>query len=168
MTKAITGLPRRDFLGLAWAGLGLLSAAGTGYIGLRFLTSQATEGEFGSVITVGRVDDFPPHTVTAFPNAKFYLARRDDGGFLALSHKCTHLACVVLWHEAEGRFYCPCHGSRFEQEGTVLNRPASRPLARFPVVFDDQYVLVDTGTLIERDRVEAEDAAYPAEQEAAP
>jgi cytochrome b6-f complex iron-sulfur subunit len=167
MTKESFNIPRRDFLGRAWAGLGLLAAVATGYIGLRYLTSQTTEDEFGRVITAGLVGDFPPNTVTAFPNGKFYLARRDDGGFLALHHKCTHLACVVLWREAERQFYCPCHGSRFQPDGTVLNRPASRSLARFPIGFEDNYVLVDTSTLIKRDRVDAGDVAYPAEQGAA-
>jgi cytochrome b6-f complex iron-sulfur subunit len=145
--------------------MGLLAALGTGYVGLRYLTSQTSESEFGSVIIAGEVADFPPGTVTAFPNGKFYLARGADGGFLALYQKCTHLACVVLWHETDGQFYCPCHGSRFLADGTVLNRPATRSLTRFPVRFDGDAVSVDTGTPIERDTVTAEDIAYPGASE---
>ena len=157
-------MPRRDFLSRLWAGLGVLAASVTGYIGLRFLASQTSGDEFGGVITVGAVDDFLPGTVTAFSSGRFYLARMADGGFLALHFRCTHLACVVLWHEAEGQFYCPCHGSRFHRDGTVLNRPALRSLRRFPVTFEDGQVLVNTGTLIERDTVQASDVAYPDSQ----
>lgn len=160
-------MPRRDFLTTAWTGLILLAAAGTGYVGLRFLTSQPTKGEFGGIITAGIVDDFAPNTVTAFPSAKFYLVRGDDGGFLALYHKCTHLACVLLWREAEHQFYCPCHGSRFCSDGAVLNHPATETLARFPISFEDNYVLVDTSVPIARDRVDKSDIVYPDKQEAA-
>ncbi|MBZ0291097.1 MAG: Rieske 2Fe-2S domain-containing protein [Anaerolineae bacterium] len=156
-------MPRRDFLSRVWAGLGLAAAAGSGYVGLRFLASQTAEGNFGGVVTAGMVEDFPLNTVTPFPNARFFLVRQDDGGFLALYHKCTHLACTLLWRETDDEFYCPCHGSRFQADGRVHNRPASRSLSCFPVSFEGDTVLVDTGSLIERDQVEPGDIVYPSE-----
>ncbi len=156
-------IPRRDFLGLAWGGVTLLAALGSGYVGLRFLSSQVEDSAFGTVITAGLVADFPPGSVTAFNNGRFYLVRGADGGFLALYHKCTHLACVVLWHEAEGQFYCPCHGSRFEADGKVLNRPATRSLHRFPVTIEDGDVLVDTGTPITHEEIGPDEIVYPPE-----
>lgn len=159
-------MPRRDFLGLAWGGMTFLAAAGSGYIGLRFLESRVADGEFGGVIDAGPAADFPAGTVTPFNNGKFYLVRLPDEGFLALYHKCTHLACVVLWDEAAGQFYCPCHGSRFETDGAVLNRPATLPLTRFPVTLEDDQVLVDTGAPIARTQVEPADIVYPGTEEA--
>ncbi|MBN2469149.1 MAG: Rieske 2Fe-2S domain-containing protein [Anaerolineae bacterium] len=156
-------MPRRDFLGVAWGGMTLLAALGSGYVGLRYLTSQVEDSGFGTVITAGLVEDFPPNSVTAFNNGRFYLVRREDGGFLALYHKCTHLACVVLWHEGEGQFYCPCHGSRFEADGKVLNRPATRSLHRFPVTIEGGDVLVDTGTTITDEEIGPDEIAYPPE-----
>jgi len=166
MSDHSTDLPRRDFLGLAWGGMALLAAAGMGYVGLRFLTSDSEEGEFGGIISAGPVADTPPNSVTAFYNGHFYLVRLADGGLLALYHKCTHLACVVLWHEADGEFYCPCHGSRFRPDGTVLNQPASESLVRFPVTIEGDQILVDTGTFISRETIEPGDIVYPAGQEA--
>jgi cytochrome b6-f complex iron-sulfur subunit len=165
MSDSHADMPRRDFLGLAWGGMALLAAAGTGFVGLRFLASRHVDDELGGIITAGAVDDFPPNSVTPFNTGRFYLVRQADGGFICLSHKCTHLACVVLWHAADEQFYCPCHGSRFSPDGTVLNQPATQPLARFPVTIEDDQVLVDTGTLIRREVVEPEDIAYPDEQE---
>jgi glycine/D-amino acid oxidase-like deaminating enzyme/nitrite reductase/ring-hydroxylating ferredoxin subunit len=56
---------------------------------------------------------------------------RDRAGVLhALSPVCTHLGCDVRWNAAEGSWDCPCHGSRFDQEGRVLNGPASTELER--------------------------------------
>jgi glycine/D-amino acid oxidase-like deaminating enzyme/nitrite reductase/ring-hydroxylating ferredoxin subunit len=52
-------------------------------------------------------------------------AYRDDGGTCHLrSAKCPHLGGVVAWNPAERTWDCPCHGSRFDAYGRVLNGPA--------------------------------------------
>ena len=56
------------------------------------------------------------------------LSRDDDGTLHALSARCTHLGCLVKWNHAERSWDCPCHGSRFGQDGRVLEGPAVRPL----------------------------------------
>ena len=46
----------------------------------------------------------------------------------AVSARCTHLGCLVAFNEAETAWECPCHGSRFDIAGKVLQGPARRPL----------------------------------------
>jgi Rieske Fe-S protein len=48
----------------------------------------------------------------------------------ALSARCTHLGCIVAFNDAETAWQCPCHGSRFAVDGSVIQGPANRPLER--------------------------------------
>ncbi|WP_240359857.1 ubiquinol-cytochrome c reductase iron-sulfur subunit [Pyxidicoccus trucidator] len=56
------------------------------------------------------------------------------GCYAALWRICTHGDCAVGWKPADGVLECPCHGSRFGQDGRVLTGPATRPLTAFPAV----------------------------------
>lgn len=55
--------------------------------------------------------------------------RTASGELIAVSPICTHLKCVVHWNAGESTWDCPCHGSRFAADGSVLEGPAIRPLA---------------------------------------
>jgi cytochrome b6-f complex iron-sulfur subunit len=153
-------LSRRDFLRIAWAITGGAAVMGTGAMALRFLAPKVVEGEFGSVFTVGAVEEFPAGSVTPVTLGRFYLVRQADGGFVALYRKCTHLGCAVPWEPAEQQFVCPCHASRFEMDGQVINAPAPRPLDRFAVIIEGDIVKVDTGEAISRDNTTPDEAVY--------
>lgn len=57
-------------------------------------------------------------------------AFRDDTGLLHLvSALCPHRGCTVGFNDAEKTWECPCHGSRFAPDGTLLQGPAAEPLA---------------------------------------
>jgi len=153
-------LSRRDFLKIAWAASGALALAAGGALSLNFFAPKIIEGAFGGVFKLGAVDDFPLGSVTPITNGRFYLVRQQDGGFVALYQKCTHLGCAVPWNAELRQFVCPCHASAFEMDGTVINPPAPRPLDRFVVTITDGQVSVDTGQRIERDAASPADAVY--------
>ncbi|HEX4915701.1 MAG TPA: Rieske (2Fe-2S) protein, partial [Vicinamibacterales bacterium] len=64
----------------------------------------------------------------------FLLARVDDATYAAIDATCSHQSCTVTG--ADGTTYvCPCHGSRYDRNGRVLQGPATASLRRFATAF---------------------------------
>ena len=61
-----------------------------------------------------------------FGQAAIY--RDEEGRLHELSARCPHLGCIVSWNSAERTWDCPCHGSRFDHRGAVIQGPAVDPL----------------------------------------
>ena len=56
---------------------------------------------------------------------------RDESGVAhGVSLRCTHLGCLLHFNAAERSWDCPCHGSRFDVDGSVLAGPAVEALER--------------------------------------
>lgn len=134
-------ISRRDFLKLARDGFLYLSGALTLGGLLRFLdydSNPAPETEFD----LGPALNFPLNSRTLLSNPQAVLLHTENG-FSALSLICTHLGCTVK-QKTDG-FTCPCHGSRFDSNGTVTNGPAEKPLQSLRVeVTDEGYLKLFT------------------------
>jgi menaquinol-cytochrome c reductase iron-sulfur subunit len=63
-------------------------------------------------------------------------------GVEVLSAICPHLGCEVAWNGAEGKFFCPCHGSVFAPDGAHISGPAPRGMDTLPVKILDGDLLV--------------------------
>jgi Rieske Fe-S protein len=51
-----------------------------------------------------------------------------DGNATAVSARCTHRGCIVRFDDADQQWECPCHGSRFDRSGAIIDGPATVPL----------------------------------------
>jgi len=56
--------------------------------------------------------------------AKIAVYRDSAGRLVERSAVCPHLGCIVRWNHTEKSWDCPCHGSRFAADGSVMNGPA--------------------------------------------
>lgn len=116
---------RRDFLGLAALG-SAVAALGAALAGVMRLPKPAVLPGPLRVYKLGDPAQYAVGSVTRVEAGGFYLFR-EERGFHAISSICTHLGCVVAHTEGEG-FACPCHGSRFSTDGSVIGGPAPAAL----------------------------------------
>ena len=124
--------------------------------------SGANAGGGASAAGTGGVHDpnnpeTPIGNVSAFPLGSFSIAgtiffvAHDAGGLYAMSMQCTHVFCAV---DIKGNeLDCPCHGSRFDRLGNVLQGPAKVPLPHYLLTVDatgnitvDKYTVVSQST----------------------
>jgi cytochrome b6-f complex iron-sulfur subunit len=129
---ARSSLTRREVLGYAWlVSLAALASAGL-RLGARFARPQAAEGQLGGAFNLGLVSELPlPGSAPRHePTGRFWLVNT-PAGLIGLDKACTHLACLSEWDEQSRQFVCPCHGSRFAEDGALLAGPATRALDRF-------------------------------------
>ena len=130
-------LSRRDFLKLTRDGFLYLSGM-LAFVGfLRFLDfdpKPAPKTEFD----LGPIKDYPPGSRTVFPEIPAILIHTESR-FSALSLICTHLGCTL--ESREDGLACPCHGSRFDLEGKVIQGPAVERLSTLRVEIMENNVL---------------------------
>ncbi|MBI2831862.1 MAG: ubiquinol-cytochrome c reductase iron-sulfur subunit [Chloroflexi bacterium] len=157
-SKEEKGITRRNFLRAGiWTTLAVLAVETVGAT-IASMWPKAQSSAAGAKVRVGKATGFPIGSVTFFPEGKFFLAHVDSG-FLAMSHVCTHLGCIVPWVADEksedklaekGRFNCPCHGGIYDRYGLVKAGPPLRPLDLYPITLNGDQLVVDTGILIRR------------------
>jgi glycine/D-amino acid oxidase-like deaminating enzyme/nitrite reductase/ring-hydroxylating ferredoxin subunit len=93
------------------------------------VAGQYVKGYLGGG-AVSDVDDIPPGegAVIRHGAKKIAVFRDENGGVHEHSAVCPHLGCIVAWNSAEKTWDCPCHGSRFDKSGKVINGPANKDL----------------------------------------
>ena len=139
---AVNEITRRDFLNEIT--LGALGIAGLGSIAVTYqYFSPNVLFEPSTTFRAGTPDLYPLHSVTYLQDQQVYIVRMPEG-FYAVSAVCTHLGCITAWHPERELIECPCHGSKFKDDGTKVAGPAPRPLPHFAVSLTaDGELLVD-------------------------
>lgn len=134
-------LNRREFLTGLTRGVLVMTAALVIDQVVSFLSFQP-ESDESTVVPVGKPTDFPFGGLTYLPEARAYVGH-DAGGLYAVDAVCPHLGCLVE-PDQDGRFECPCHGSRFGADGRVETGPASNPLRHLQLWLEqDDQLMVD-------------------------
>jgi Rieske Fe-S protein len=119
-------ISRRDFLKISTHSLlALTGALGIGGL-IRFLSYKADptpQTEF----EIGPSTNYPVNsrTILAYIPA---IVIHDDKGIRAVSLTCSHLGCTI--EERNFGFECPCHSSRYDQDGTVSKGPSTADLRK--------------------------------------
>ncbi|NJO40672.1 MAG: ubiquinol-cytochrome c reductase iron-sulfur subunit [Cyanobacteria bacterium CRU_2_1] len=152
-------MDRREFLG--WVGVG--SVASCLPVALAACTPQNQQSQapdsneqspipdssaqsegFQTVGTVAELDQTGQLLDEEFAGGAVLVVRNpnDPQAIVAVNPTCTHAGCTVEWQADQQAFACPCHGSRFAADGTVLQGPASRPLSTYDAKLDGETVLV--------------------------
>jgi cytochrome b6-f complex iron-sulfur subunit len=142
-------LSRRNFfqLTLGWLAAGFAATASS-VAALRFLVPNVLF-EPSQRFKAGKPEDYPDGSVTFLEQERVFVVRQGNT-FRCLSSTCTHLGCTV--NRAEHGYHCPCHGSVFDDEGTVKSGPAPRGLEWFSVTLSkDNRLLVDKSQRVNAD-----------------
>jgi Rieske Fe-S protein len=92
------------------------------------VAAQYTEWLTGG--SVDSIDEIPPDSGGIIRDGvrKDAVYRDPDGVVHQMSAVCPHLGCIVNWNGTERTWDCPCHGSRFDKFGKVINGPAAKDL----------------------------------------
>lgn len=134
----------------------LLRLAGKGSVFLAFLIQIAAAArafvpnvlyEPSRRFKAKKPEDYP-QGATFNADRRVFVFREEDR-FRAVSAVCTHLGCTVQWKTEKREFACPCHGSWFREDGTVVSGPAPRPLPSYEVSLSpDGHLEIDSASVV--------------------
>jgi cytochrome b6-f complex iron-sulfur subunit len=164
MGKKTSG-DRREFFVKLGIGGGIAALAAQAVASLRSLVPNVSY-DAPTTVKVGMPHDFPDG-MKFLPDQRLFVFR-DGATFHAVSAVCTHLGCTVRaealsqpeMKTVDGkplklthRFLCPCHGSRYNGDGTNVSGPAPKPLAWYhlSVAPEDGQLVVDLARSVDRD-----------------
>ncbi|MDA4112095.1 MAG: Rieske 2Fe-2S domain-containing protein [Thaumarchaeota archaeon] len=147
------GNSRRDFIqiGATIGGLFALAAALGAWVVLSPPASSSVVPPPGNSTGTTNTSNLPSGAVANvrelqagvpayfdYPTAGYtnMLMKKANGTVSAISILCTHVCCQCQYQSATQELYCPCHGSVFDQNGNVLNGPASSKLPSVQLTID--------------------------------
>lgn len=137
-------ISRREFLYYLWGGSAVLLSVEAGAAALWFAFPHIRYGEDSGVFQV-KLSDIPNPQVPPVPYSPAYSVafwlRNTEAGLLAFNMVCPFRGCLYKWALYNGRFECPCCGSKFTADGDHIlgEGPASRNLDRHPIFVRTSY-----------------------------
>jgi cytochrome b6-f complex iron-sulfur subunit len=109
--------------------------------------SVVARDRFGTPIPASRILQEPPGTralVAGLAGEPTYLVVTADRTLdtMGIVNNCTHLGCTFPWNPLDQQFQCPCHGSLYAPDGTVMRGPAPLPLKLVHVAVANDLILI--------------------------
>lgn len=135
-------MPRRDFLGLAawWSSAAALLFGFLGAMRLPKAAVLPSPSKKFKLTLPASIASGQPYV----PAGRSVAIYKEGGNVYAISTVCTHLGCIVK--ATDDGFDCPCHGSKFRKDGSVLKGPAPKALPWLEVKhLSGDHFLVDEG-----------------------
>ena len=105
---------------------------GTGNNGNGDITIDLTKAENSALTSVGGF----------LISGSMIVINTGNNTYVALSKVCTHSGCSVTYNSSNNNLPCPCHGSLFSIDGSVLNGPATAPLRKYTVTVDGNILTI--------------------------
>ena len=130
-------------LTIAWGSIAFVGATFGGAF-QSFMVPKVTK-EPPTTFRAGRIGDYASEGVyEQYKGTQgVWMVKLSGGHLIAISTICTHLGCIPNWLQADQKFKCPCHGSGFYMDGVNFEGPAPRPLERYKIGIDGDFVVVD-------------------------
>jgi cytochrome b6-f complex iron-sulfur subunit len=116
------------------------------FAGMFRMSKPNVRYEEATKFKIGKPENFPVGMVTKLDDKGVFIFSNDDG-LHAISSVCTHLGCIVA--VSETGFQCPCHGSKYDENGKVIGGPAPRNLSWLEISRGlDGSLMVDTAKAV--------------------
>ncbi|MBO3458396.1 cytochrome b6-f complex iron-sulfur subunit [Aetokthonos hydrillicola Thurmond2011] len=156
-----SSLSRRQLLNFL-TGASVATTAGSALytVGKFFIPPAESTGEGGAIIAKDILGNPIPATqilaevpgtralVAGLNHEPTYLTVTESNSLdsIGIVDNCTHLGCTFPWNPMDQQFQCPCHGSLYAPNGTVVRGPAPLPLKIVHVTVIDNSILISTWT----------------------
>lgn len=149
-------MSRRQLLNFLAGTAVAATASAALYPAVKFFTPPAESNEEGAIIAKDKLGNpipasqilaEPPGTralIAGLAGEPTYLTVQENGTLdnMGIVDNCTHLGCTFPWNPIDQQFQCPCHGSRYTPDGTVVRGPANRPLKLVRVAVEGEAIWI--------------------------
>ncbi|MBD2579857.1 cytochrome b6-f complex iron-sulfur subunit [Oscillatoria sp. FACHB-1406] len=149
-------LSRRQLLNFLTGTVVAATASATLYPAVQFFIPPVESSEDGSILAKDKLGNPIPAgqilveaagtraLIAGLAGEPTYLTLKEDGTLdeIGIVNNCTHLGCTFPWNAIDSQFQCPCHGSRYTPDGTVVRGPANRPLKLVRVTVKDESIWI--------------------------